>query len=83
MELKNKLLGSPIIELGTDSASIDTKSLCGSKHEVWVWVTDEDEDGVPNAFEDSIIIGFKGLDSSGGRVCRCYCHRCFDIYYRF
>ena len=65
MELKNKLLGSPIIELGTDSASIDTKSLCGSKHEVWVWVTDEDEDGVPNAFEDSIIIGFKGLDSSG------------------
>lgn len=64
-DLSKKLLGSPVIELAHKDATIDTKSLCGSKHEAWVWVTDEDEDGVPNALEDSIIIGFKGLDSSG------------------
>jgi len=65
MALQDKLLGSPVILLGQDSASIDTVSLCGSKHEAWVWVTDEDESGSPNALQDSIIVGFKGLDSSG------------------
>ena len=63
--LTNKLLGSKVIELATDSDEIDTYSLCASKHEAWIYVTDEDEDGVPNAVEDSIIVAFTALDSSG------------------
>ena len=64
-ELSNKLLGSKVIELATDSDKIDTYSLCASKHEAWIYVTDEDEDGVPNAQDDSIIVAFTALDSSG------------------
>ena len=64
-ELSTKLLGSKVIELATDSDEIDTYSLCGSKHEAWIYVTDEDEDGIPNAQEDSIIVAFSALDSSG------------------
>ncbi len=64
-ELSTKLLGSKVIELATDSDKIDTYSLCASKHEAWIYVTDEDEDGVPNAQDDSIIVGFTALDSSG------------------
>ena len=63
--LTNKLLGSKVIELANDSDTIDTYSLCGSKHEAWIYVTDEDEDGTPNAVEDSIIVAFTALDSSG------------------
>jgi hypothetical protein len=64
-ELSTKLLGSKVIELATDSDKIDTYSLCASKHEAWIYVTDEDEDGVPNAQDDSIIVAFTALDSSG------------------
>lgn len=64
-ELSNKLLGSKVIELANDTSVIDTYSLCGSKHEAWIYVTDEDEDGVPNAQDDSIIVAFTALDSSG------------------
>ena len=64
-KLSQLLLGSPVIELATDSDSIDTYSLCGSKHEAWIYVTDEDGSGIPNAKEDSIIIAFSGTDSSG------------------
>ena len=64
-ELSTKLLGSKVIELATDSDEIDTYSLCASKHEAWIYVTDEDEDGVPNAQDDSIIVAFTALDSSG------------------
>ena len=64
-ELSNKLLGSKVIELDHDTSEIDTASLCASKHEAWIYVTDESEDGVPNAVEDSIIVGFTALDSSG------------------
>lgn len=63
--LTELLLGSPVIELATDSDSIDTYSLCGSKHEAWIYVTDEDGSGIPNAEEDSIIVAFSGTDSSG------------------
>jgi hypothetical protein len=63
--LTNKLLGSKVIELANDTSVIDTYSLCGSKHEAWIYVTDEDEDGTPNAVEDSIIVAFTALDSSG------------------
>ena len=63
--LTNKLLGSKVIELATDTSEIDTFSLCASKHEAWIYVTDEDEDGIPNAVEDSIIVAFTALDSSG------------------
>jgi hypothetical protein len=63
--LTNKLLGSKVIELATDSDEIDTYSLCASKHEAWIYVTDEDEDGTPNAVADSIIVAFTALDSSG------------------
>mgnify|MGYP006928162303 CR=1 FL=1 len=64
-ELTNKLLGSKVIELAKDTSVIDTYSLCGSKHEAWIYVTDEDEDGTPNAVSDSIIVAFTALDSSG------------------
>lgn len=64
-KLTELLLGSPVIELATDSDSIDTYSLCGSKHEAWIYVTDEDGSGIPNAKEDSIIVAFSGTDSSG------------------
>ena len=64
-KLTELLLGSPVIELATDSDSIDTYSLCGSKHEAWIYVTDEDGSGIPNAEEDSIIVAFSGTDSSG------------------
>ena len=63
--LTNKLLGSKVIELAKDTSEIDTYSLCASKHEAWIYVTDEDEDGIPNAVEDSIIVAFTALDSSG------------------
>ena len=63
--LSKKLLGSPVIELDSSSDMIDTYSLCGSKHEAWVYVTDEDDDGIPNAQKDSIIVAFTGTDSSG------------------
>ena len=63
--LSKKLLGSPVIELDSGSDLIDTYSLCGSKHEAWVYVTDEDGDGIPNAQEDSIVVAFTGTDSSG------------------
>ena len=63
--LSKKLLGSPVIELDSGSDMIDTYSLCGSKHEAWVYVTDEDDDGIPNAQKDSIIVAFTGTDSSG------------------
>lgn len=63
--LTNKLLGSPVIELANDSDSIDTYSLCASKHEAWIYVTDEDGSGVPNAVDDSIIVAFSGTDTSG------------------
>ena len=58
-------MGSPVIELANDSDSIDTYSLCASKHEAWIYVTDEDGSGVPNAAEDSIIVAFSGTDTSG------------------
>lgn len=64
-ELSTKLLGSKVIELDYDTAEIDTASLCASKHEAWIYVTDESDDGVPNAVEDSIIVAFTALDSSG------------------
>jgi len=64
-KLTELLLGSPVIELANDSDSIDTYSLCGSKHEAWIYVTDEDGSGTPNAEEDSIIVAFSGTDSSG------------------
>jgi hypothetical protein len=64
-ELTNKLLGSKVIELAKDTSVIDTYSLCGSKHEAWIYITDEDEDGTPNAVSDSIIVAFTALDSSG------------------
>jgi hypothetical protein len=63
--LTDKLLGSPVIELANDSDSIDTYSLCASKHEAWIYVTDEDGSGVPNAVDDSIIVAFSGTDTSG------------------
>ena len=63
--LSKKLLGSPVIELDSGSDLIDTYSLCGSKHEAWIYVTDEDDDGIPNAQEDSIVVAFTGTDSSG------------------
>ncbi len=63
--LSKKLLGSPVIKLDSGSDMIDTYSLCGSKHEAWVYVTDEDDDGIPNAQKDSIIVAFTGTDSSG------------------
>ena len=63
--LTELLLGSPVIELANDSDSIDTYSLCASKHEAWIYVTDEDGSGVPNAAEDSIIVAFSGTDTSG------------------
>jgi len=63
--LSKKLLGSPVIELDSGSDLIDTYSLCGSKHEAWIYVTDEDGDGIPNAQEDSIVVAFTGTDSSG------------------
>jgi len=63
--LSKKLLGSPVIKLDSGSDMIDTYSLCGSKHEAWIYVTDEDNDGIPNAKEDSIIVAFTGTDSSG------------------
>jgi len=63
--LSKKLLGSPVIKLANDSDMIDTYSLCGSKHEAWIYVTDEDNDGIPNAQKDSIIVAFSGTDSSG------------------
>ena len=64
-KLTELLLGSPVIELDHDDDSIDTYSLCGSKHEAWIYVTDEDGTGTPIAGEDSIIVAFTGTDSSG------------------
>lgn len=64
-DLETRLQGSPVIDIGNDSASIDTRTLCEAKHSVWIYATDEDGSGIPNAVDDSIIVGFSGLDSSG------------------
>ena len=64
-KIGKRLLGTPVIKLTSSSDLIDTYSLCGSKHEAWVYVTDEDDDGIPNATKDSIIVAFTGTDSSG------------------
>jgi len=65
LDLQTRLQGSPVIDIGNDSDQIDTFSLCWAKHSVYIYATDEDGSGVPNAVDDSIIVGFNGLDSSG------------------
>jgi hypothetical protein len=60
------ILGAKVTQIGTKGSNTsDSSVLCGSKHEVWVYTVDYDDNGVVTPGVDNIIVAFSGTDSSG------------------
>ena len=53
------ILGAKVTQIGTKGSNTsDSSVLCGSKHEVWVYTVDYDDNGVVTPGVDNIIVAF-------------------------